>query len=86
MKREEFEAKFGKLPSDTVYINLDEQEQEKITAGWTDDMIRRNSVSKIKEHIRQVECSIENMRGAIESERARLEGLNQVLARKLELE
>ena len=86
MKREDFEKLHGPLPGNAVYIDLDEQPQEQVTNGWTDTMIRENSVQKIEALIRQGETAIENMQKALDSEAERVDGLRRVLARKHELE
>jgi len=84
MKREDYEKQYGKIPDHVTYVDLDEQ-QAVVTAGWTDKQILSKTPQQLKGMIRQGEKAVSIMRDSLQREEQRIEGLRQVLARRMEL-
>jgi hypothetical protein len=86
MKKEEFEKLHGRLPPETVYIDLDEQDfQETVTAGYTDTQLRNKSLESFDAEIASGELGLANLEETVAAERQRIAGLRQARARKLVL-
>lgn len=87
MKRELFEAKHGKLGSNVVYIDLDEQQvpPEPETAGWTDTQIRNKSLEELDAMISSGDLGVENLKQTLDTEIERVEDLRRIRKRKLEI-
>jgi hypothetical protein len=86
MKQEEFEAIHGKLPPNTVYIDLDEGvEPEVKTHGWTDEMILRKSAGELKALILQRETGLAALLRSVDNERVEISKLRDVLQRRRQL-
>lgn len=89
MKKEEFEAKHGRLPAHATYIDLDEQRRntppEVITGGWTDSQIRGKSEQEILAMVEGCERLIETLRQNVRSEEDRLYDLRAIQRRKQQL-
>ena len=87
MKREIFEEKYGKLGSNAVYIDLDEQKTppEPVTAGWTDTQIRNKSLEEIDSMIASGDAGILNLTQTLDNEIKRIDDLRRIRKRKLEL-
>lgn len=90
MKKEEFEAKHGKLGDNVTYIDLDDPANqvppEPTTAGWTDSQIRAKPLEEIDAMISSGEIGIQNLQETLDNEVKRVRDLRRVRDRKLELE
>ena len=89
MKREEFEAKHGRLPPHAVYIDLDDPRNqvppEPVTAGWTDTQIRGKSLAEIQAQIDTGEKGLASLKETIRAEEKRVDDLRLIKARKLQI-
>jgi len=84
MKKEEWEKIHGKVPANTLYIDLDEQ-QEPVTHGWTDDQIRRKSPAQLQDMITQRETGLAVMQESMDNESEEISKLKDILARRQQL-
>jgi phage terminase large subunit-like protein len=84
VKREEYEKRYGKLPDDVTYVDLDAQKPV-LTSGWTDEQILGKTPQQLKGMIRQGEKAVAIMQQNIEREEQRIASLRLVLARRMEL-
>lgn len=87
MRREEFETKHGKLGSNVVYLDLDEQQKppEVLTAGWTDAQLKSKPLSEIDAMITSGEMGLATLKETVAQESARIDGLRMARSRKLQL-
>ena len=89
MKREEFEAKHGKLPSHAVYIDMDAPGAKgpavRTTAGWTDDQIRGKSLDYFDAQIASNAKAIEGLRKSLRDLETRDGDLRLIRQRRLAL-
>jgi len=88
MEREEFESKYGKLPSNATYIDLDAQPKpipEVMTAGWSDTQIRGKTVQELDGMINSAQLGIKNLEETLGGERQRLDDLMRIRNRKIEI-
>jgi len=84
MKQEEWEKIHGKVSPDTLYIDLDEQ-QEPVTHGWTDTQIMGKSIGELRNIITQRETGLAVMREAVDNESEEISKLKDVLERRQQL-
>lgn len=86
ISREEFEATYGRLPPDAVYIDLDATKTiERVTAGWSDTQIKGKSVTELDALIKSAGLNIQSLEESVSGERQRLHDLQAIRNRKLEL-
>lgn len=84
MKQEEWEAIHGKVPSNVLYIDLDEQ-QEPVTHGWTDTQIMGKSAGELQSMITQRETGLAVMQKSIDNESEEISKLKDILERRQQL-
>jgi len=84
MKKEEWEEIHGKVPSNVLYIDLDEQ-QETVTHGWTDTQIKGKSAAELQSMITQRETGLAVMQESVDNEQIEISKLKDVLERKQQL-
>jgi len=86
MKKEDWEAIHGKVPPNTLYIDLDEQNPvETVTHGWTDSQIMGKSEGELQNLITQRETGLAVMQKSIDNEQTEISKLKDVLERKQQL-
>lgn len=89
MKREEFEAKHGRLASGVVYLDLDDPAnqvpREKITCGWSDSQISAKSIEDFDELINQSVLAANSLRDTLAQQNQRITDLRKIRKRKLAL-
>lgn len=87
MNKTMFEERHGKLPSNVVYLDLDDPRNqvppEVVTAGWTDTQIRSKHLVEINQMIASNEKALESLRETIKGEQKRVDGLQLIRQRKL---
>jgi phage terminase large subunit-like protein len=84
MKQEDWEKIHGKVPPNTLYIDLDEQ-QEPQTHGWTDTQIMGKSPGELQNMIRQRETGLAVMEQSVDNERTEISKLKDILERRQQL-
>lgn len=87
MKKADFEKAHGKLPSDAVYIDLDEQQApaEPMTEGLTDSQISRKTLEQWDSEINSAMLGLGKLRETVSSEEARVVKLRNIRNRRLQL-
>ena len=87
MKREEFEAKYGRLPVHATYLDLDDPDvnPQALTCGWSDDQIKARPKKAFEQDIAQGQAAITKLEETVEAERQRLVDVQTVYERKLKI-
>lgn len=86
MKQGEWEEIHGKVPSNTLYIDLDEQNPvECKTHGWTDTQIMGKSEAELQSLITQRETGLAVLEQSMDNEQEEVSKLRDVLARRQQL-
>jgi hypothetical protein len=83
MKKEDWEVIHGKVPANTLYIDLDEQNPvEQETHGWTDSQIMGKSEGELQALITQREHGLAVLEKSVDNERNEVSKLKDVLERR----
>lgn len=86
MKKEAWEELHGKVPPNTLYIDLDEQNPvETVTHGWTDTQIMGKTVQQLQDIVTQRETGLAVMEKSVDNERNEVSKLKDVLERRQQL-
>jgi len=87
MRREEFEAAYGRLPSNVQFVDLDAQRKPPpvLTSGWTDEQIANKTIEEIDAMIAAGEKGLESLRETVRGESERVDGLRLIRSRRIQL-
>ena len=86
MTREEFEAQYGRLPKNAVYLDLDETKViDEELHGWLDSQIKTKTLEEFDAMIRSAELNIERFEQQAAGERERREQLRDIRNRRKQL-
>lgn len=86
MKKEDWEAIHGKVPSNVIYLDLDEQNPvECETHGWSDTQIMGKTVQQLQNIITQRETGLAVMEQSVDNERNEVTKLKEILERRHQL-
>jgi hypothetical protein len=86
MNKQEFESRYGRLPANAIYLDLDETKTiERKTKGWTDEQIKNKTLAQFDEMLRTADLAIKNLEDAAEGERQRRQDLLAIRNRRTEL-